>query len=303
MNIETRDPASLEIHPVLRAIPAPHKDSDEVKAAADAIRVSGMHVLPIVVDDSTPPRIITDDSRLRWMAARRMGMREVPVTIQPAAMAPVIAYTALIHRGHYTKSALAYLAYPMLASLFEVARAVRIENIKKSPISSIVSSGDDRGKTVEELAENLGMKRNLLFEAKRVHTEFAKDRNLYEFKIDGGGQDGAVVEQTLKDHFEPLILRQQVDSEQIQNRPIGLGGVLKAIGSVRAYDKAGGVRPPTDQLDLFESGLKRFRYWNDLTDEHKKLARQKLSEMVNEASTDLLDELLTLIKARRKSVA
>lgn len=296
---ELRDPADLRPHSILHHIPAPAKDAPEVRACADTIGEQDGHVLPLVIDEAG--HLLTDDSRLRWMAARRMALTEVPVVIQPGALATVVALNAVIHRAHFTKSALAYLAVPMLKASFEAARHVRLECLKKGQKPVVHSV--DYGKTWEDLAEKLGISRALLAAAVQVHSEFEKDKKKYTFTIDGGDQDGATVQQTLREHFEPKILRQQQGDEHEGNRPIGLGGVMKAIGSIRSTK---GV-PKTNgtQLDLFigtfATGAKRLRYWNDLEPREKSAALESVLRWVEEMPEDLKEEVVSALMKKGKS--
>ena len=299
MNLTTRDPADLRPHPVLVHIPAPAKDAPEVNACADALREQDGHLLPLVIDEHN--NLLTDDSRLRWLAARRMQLTSVQIVVQPAALAPVIALNALVHRAHLTKSALAYLAVPLLKPAFEAARAVRVENLKNgrnSPIAHSVRYAQN----LDELAAAIGVCPRLLDAAKKVWAEFEKDRKQYQFEVEGGAEDGQPVLQTLREHFEPKLLRQQVDSEHADNRPIGLGGVLKAIPSIRKYEKLGGVKPASDQLDLFVGGLtNRFRYWSDLGPAQKVHAREAMRDWLAAMPDDAREELIAVAKELRKS--
>lgn len=296
---DLRDPADLRPHSILHHIPAPAKDSAEVRACADTIAEQDGHVLPLVIDETG--HLLTDDSRLRWMAAKRMGLTEVPVVIQPAALAPVIALNAVIHRAHFTKSAIAYLAVPLLKPAFEAARSARLESLKKGQ-NPVVRSAD-YGKTWEELAEKIGVSRMILGAALQVHAEFEKDKKKYPFTIDGGDQDGATVHQTLREHFEPKILRHQQGDEHEGTRPIGLGGVMKAIGSIRSTK---GV-PKTNgtQLDLFigtfATGAKRLHYWNDLEPREKSAALESVLRWVEEMPEDLKEEVVSALMKKGNS--
>jgi len=293
------DPADLQPHPILATIPAPAKDSEEVCACADAIREQDGLLLPIIIDERN--QILTDDSRLRWMAARRMQLTEVPVIVQPGARAAEIALGALIHRAHLTKAAIAYLAFPLLKPALDSARAARAETIKKGQQTSIVHSVHYRG-TAEDLAESIGICRRLFFLAKEVRAEFDKDKKKYNFTVEGGDQDGEEVQQTLKEHFEPKLLRQQVDSEHASQRPIGLGGVMKAIGSIRATK--GAMKLTNPQLELFTGGFdlvaKRFAYWNDFDAPDKAKAVAKLEEFVEDMPDDLREELVRALQLKTK---
>lgn len=296
---EHRDPADLRPHSILHHIPAPAKDAPEVRACADTIAEQDGHVLPLVIDETG--HLLTDDSRLRWMAAKRMGLTEVPVVIQPAALAPAIALNAVIHRAHFTKSAIAFLAVPMLKPAFEAARTHRLECLKKG--QKPVVHGVHHGTSQEDYAERLGVCRRLLFSAQQVHAEFEKDKKKYTFTIDGGDQDGATVQQTLREHFEPKILRHQQGDEHEGNRPIGLGGVMKAIGSIRSTK--GAPKTTNSQLELFTGGLdalsKRLTYWNELDDDQKAKAEPKLDAFFDAMDDSLLELSYEKIKRRMKA--
>jgi ParB-like chromosome segregation protein Spo0J len=293
-----RDPADLRPHPILHHIPAPAKDAPEVFACADAIREQD-YLQPLIITEAG--EILTDDSRLRWMAARRMGLELVPVIVQPAELAPVIALNALVHRAHYTKSAIAYLAVPLLKPAFDAAKAARLENLRKGHNSPKVHSVHYR-ETAEDFAEANGICRRLLFNAKAVRAEFERDRKVYTFEVDGGPEDGAKIEQTLKEHFEPKILRQQVDSEHQAQRPIGLGGVMKAIGSIRQTKGAPKITDP--QLELFTGGFsalrKRFVYWQNFSAEERRAADPAIEQFLEAMPDDLLERFESKLRARRK---
>lgn len=298
-----RDLAELRPHAILRHIPEPAKDAPEVCACADAIAEQDGHVLPLIIDEAG--HLLTDDSRLRWMAAQRAGVKEAPVVVQPGELAPVIALNALLHRPHFTKSALAYLAVPLLKPALDAARAHRHECLKKGqkPVAHAVGYGEGRAQTLDQLAKTIGISPALLDSAKQVHAEFEKDKRTYEFTIEGGARDGETIEQTLREHFEPKILRHQQGDEHEGTRPIGLGGVMKAIGSIRSTK--GAPRKTDTQLDLFTGGLdalgKRLSYWNDLDSAQKKAAEPALDKFFDAMDDELLELALEKIKARLKA--
>ena len=294
------DPTELRPHSILAHIPAPAKDDPQVLACADSIRESSGHLLPLVVDEQN--HILTDDSRLRWMAARRMGLSVVPVVIQPGALAPVIALSALIHRSHYTKSAIAYIAIPTLKPAFDAATAQHLDCLKRGEKPVVHGVDYGRASTWEEMAEKLGISRALLGAAKQVRGEFEKDKRQYDFEIEGGADDGKVVKQTLREHFEPKILRQQVDSEHAAARPIGLGGVMKAIGSIRSTK--GAPKRTDPQLELFTGGFealsKRFTYWTEFDEGDKAKADPVLDQFLDAMPPDLMERIQAKIKGRLK---
>lgn len=292
--METRDPADLRPSPVLKHLPAPAKDSPEVCAMADTIAEHDGVMLPIPIDASN--HILTDDGRLRWMGAKRMALTEVPVVVLAPVGAAVAAMSGLVHRAHYTKSALAYLAVSLMPEAFAQDKARRLECLKNG--QKPVVHGVDYGKTWEELAQKFGISRALLGAAKQVHSEFERDTRKYKFTVEGGPDDGATVEQTLRDHFEPKILRQQVDSEHAEARPLGLGGVMKALGSIRTTK---GEKKRTDtQLALFTEGLgtleKRFRYWGEFADEDRAAAAERVKAWIRSMPEDLRETVREAIE-------
>lgn len=295
---DLRDPADLRPHSILHHIPAPAKDAPEVIACAETIHDQDGHVLPVIIDGAG--HLLTDDSRLRWMAVRRLGLMTIPVTVQPTELAPVIALNAIVHRAHFTKSALAYLAVPLLKPAFEAARSARLECLKKG--QNPVAHGVRYGQTMDELAATIGICPRLLDSAKQVHAEFEKDKKKYSFTIEGGSEDGAIVHQTLREHFEPKILRHQQGDEHEGTRPIGLGGVMKAIGSIRSTKGAAKVN--ASQLELFTGGLdalgKRLSYWNELDADQKRKAEPKLDAFFDAMDNDLLELSYEKIKKRLK---
>lgn len=298
---DLRDPADLRPHSILHHIPSPAKDAPEVCACADTIRELDGHLLPLVIDETG--HLLTDDSRLRWMAARRLGLATVPVVVQSAELAPVIALNALVHRAHYTKGAIAFLAVDMLKSAFDAGRSIRLRNLRNLKESSNVVSDDIRAATVEALAEKLGIHRDLLSKAREVHKKFAADRKKYPFTIEGGERDGERALLTLEEYFLPRIFRQATGGEHESARPMGLGAVIAGIAGVQ--NTKGTVKHTATQLDLFKGGLdalsKRLTYWNELDADQKREAEPKLDAFFDAMDDSLLELSYEKIKRRMKA--
>lgn len=257
MKIELRDPAELTVHPVLRAVPELDKEDPRFIALVEDIRERGMDVA--IIGDGTG-RIV--DGRARWRAARRLQLREVPYVVRHDSQAAGIALGTLVARRHYTKSALAYLAWPLMEPAFEESRRRRVENLKKG--QQIPESGlRPLSGTAAALAEQFGIDRKVLFEAQKVHQEFARDEKRYAFETEDGVQ-----ELTLREYFEPRILRAPIGGEHESNRPLGLGAVIAGIASVR-LNSGGSKHEVRQQLELFTSTVgtlfKRFSYWQTLS--------------------------------------
>jgi hypothetical protein len=247
-----RDPMELRghIHPALKSIPELAEDSPEFLAIAAGVGQVGV-IQPLLIDDQG--RILDDHSRTALRCALRWQIKSVPVQVTAEENIDLIIIHSLAHRRHLSKSAIAYLAVPHLAPAFEIARQRRLKQIKDN---SVVSSGDFF-KTVEEMGEVLGLGRNLLFEAQRVHTAFA-DKKIYTFNVCGGKRDGEIVECTLKAWFEPKLLQPFIGGEHESNRPLGLGGILAGIASIKEGNRGKFDPKQANQLELFNRGFDQF---------------------------------------------
>lgn len=283
------DPHDLSPHPLLKHIPPPERDAPEVCACADTIRERDGLTLPLVVDETN--RILTDESRLRWMAACRMQLPQVEVIVRPSQLAAVIILECLQHRPHFTKSAKAYVAIPLLKPAFEAARAWRVENLKKGPVSPSVYSVD-YGATWQDFSTRLGFSRALLGFAKEVHDAFEADRKPYPFTIEGGPEDGQVQMMTLRDYFEPRIFREMTGGEHEQHRPMGLGAVLAGIAGIRSTKDKKKHHP--EQLDLFRDGLRTFILRGIKIGDDLAAAREIIGKTLAAVGHDDLDPLIAL---------
>ncbi len=296
--METRETSALEPHPVLKDIPALAKDHPDVKAAARTLRRTGLQ-RPLQIDEQN--RLLDEDSRMHWLAAKAANLREVPVVVLAGALAPFIALTSLVHRRHFSKSAIAYMAVPMLEPAFKAAqqwqaKCLQIPNVSRSPLSGLPD--EDGPTSVAEFAEELGICRSLLFAAKDLRAEFERDQKRYEFEND----EGQSVEMTLKQRFEPRILAQLAGDEHEHKRPMGLGGVKKAIGSVRSTK--GELRGDRGQLTLFteffDKGVHRFRYFDDLDATQQEAAVTSINRWVEAMPDTVFSKLEAAMRARKK---
>jgi len=310
-SFELRDPAELagHYHPDLKSIPELAEDSPEFLAIARGVQRCGI-MQPLLVDEKG--RILDDHSRTLLRCARRWQMKEVPVQVRESADVHLLIIHSLAHRRQLTKSAIAYLAYPHLAPAFEIARINHLEKLRKGQCFPVVPEGTTGAKTVEELAVELGIGRTLFFEARDVHKKF-EDTRKYPRVVQGGPQDGADVELTLREWYEPRILRPPIGGEHENNRPMGLGAVIAGIASDRADIKKGGPPKEDDrQLQLFSNGLdqlfvraarlspealrRQVRSWFDAKDEKDLFADEDLDQIEQLAET-----LKTEVKQRRRA--
>jgi hypothetical protein len=288
-NITFRDPADLagHFHPSLKHIPPLDPASPEFKAIQAGVGQCGI-VQPLIVDEHG--RILTDHSRTLLACARLWALERVPVQVRDAAEAPLLLIHDLAHRRQLTKSAIAYLAYPLLKPAWEGAREKMEKGqfgAKKADFTGVHSM---HSRNIEEFAIELGISRRLLFEAKEVHELFDKDNESYPFEREGGATDGAQETLTLREYFEPKIFRAPIGGEHEQNRPMGLNGVLSGIKFLFKKSKSHrGGRPEEEerQLKLFskilDDELNRWRYWAEFDESvqqmHWEKVRVKLKTM------------------------
>jgi hypothetical protein len=247
-----RDPMELRghYHPALKMLPELPEESTEFLAIASGVQKCGI-IQPLLINDQG--QVLDDHSRTLLRCAIRWQLKAVPVCVRYEDDVHMLIIHSLAHRRHLSKSAIAYLAVPHLEPAFEHARQRKLKQIKEN---SVVSS-DTTEATVEDMANALGIGRNLLFEAQRVHQVFA-DKKVYTFNVRGGAADGEIVECTLKAWFEPKLLQPFVGGEHESNRPLGLGGILAGIASVKEGNRGKFDPKAASQLDLFNRGFDQF---------------------------------------------
>ena len=287
VNVQYRDPQHLKtIHPGLKHMPELPEGSEEFLALAAGVKRVGF-TRPILIDQEE--RIIDDHSRNLARVARRWQFADVPVQVRSSEDAPMLRTHSLAHVRHLSKSAIAYLAVPDLQPALDAARLRQLENLRKSPDIAEGNSVAFEAKTVEDLAEELGVSRYLLRMAIQVRKAF-EDKKQYTFNVQGGAKDGSVMECTLKDWFEPRLVQAYVGGEHEQNRPMGLGGILAGITAVREGDKSK-FAPKPKQTDFFGDLFTRdVRKFNALTDSRRSAALAVIQKSAAELPPEECDK-------------
>jgi hypothetical protein len=280
-------PAELSIHPEKKLIPDDWGNQDpRYIALVEDIRERGIDQ-PLLVDGEN--RVLEGRRRLR--AAKQLQLAQVPVIVREAGDVYGIIVNGLVQRGHYTKSQLAYLTYPLMDKLFAESKGRRLKNLRKGQQTPESTLPVLSGKTVDEYSHQIGVSRVLFFQAQEVHRVFAKDTAKYDFQED----DGPIQHLTLKEHFQPRIL----DPE----KPCGLGACLAGIAGMKATKGKGKKNPA--QLELFTEGFdtltKRFTYWNKFDQEDKAKCKAVIVNAVAAMPQDLCEEFEAALKARKKA--
>ena len=262
-------------HRLLKLLPSLAKESPEFWALVDSLTRDGLHE-PLKI--TARHEFVDLDSRDRYLAARAAGLPNVPCQIVPDDAVATTFLQTLCHRRHFTKSALAYLAFPALQEALDECRERKLEMLKKGNVSPSCIKYTT-GKTVEDYAETLGISRETFYLAKKVHEIFARDPEYAAL-------------------MEPRILGVPIGGEHEEKRPVGLGAVI--AGHAGRKNSTDGIALK-GQLDLFTGGWdilrKRLVYWGDFTDDQKTTAVKSVVETISVMPGELREAILK--EARR----
>jgi hypothetical protein len=262
-------PSELRIHPLIKAMPRLAEDDPRYDAMRATWQESGL-LDPIWI---TPDHQIVNGRHRYWYACKAK-LPEVPVlVIEPHEISSLVL-AGISGKNHASKGQQAYLAAPYLEQAFAEARTRRL---------AILSA---KGKCVlppvpnaEQLGARLGIGRDLLFQARRLHDLFAKSPELREL-------------------WEPKILA-PVDA-------IGLGGALSGIaggasvaGKPKAESRNGSIYNWTDAWRSVSTAAKRG--WKNWSQPQKERALEVVVQATQSLPDPLLGELETAIKAELKA--
>jgi hypothetical protein len=171
MQITQLDPQQIEVSETLKAIPlAPAEVADPIIADVEARGID----VPLILNKDHELL----DGRIRLRGALAGGFPTVPCIVREDgdAMAATIILSSLCQRKHYTKSALAYIAFPLLEDAVREARDRRVENLRqgdKIP-ERVLSTQSGKPRSIEDICESVGISRKLLYLARNVHGLFKK---------------------------------------------------------------------------------------------------------------------------------
>lgn len=267
--IELKDPADLRVHPLKKQLPRAlswQKGGDDFNVILEDIRERGI-IAPLLVNSMG--EIL--DGEVRWIVAKVLHL-EVPTLELVCPEAASVILGSLLQRQHLTKSALAYLAYPLMAKAHQEANSRHLERLRTGNKATI-AHGVRNGRTVADLAAEMGICRRVFEYASRLHASFTKNPDL-------------------RIAWEPKILAGE----------IALGAALAGIAGADAT--AGKAKTNRDQLLLFTDGLEtvgtRFAYWQKFDDVTKQAAREKVREFVAEMPDEILAEFEAAIRIAKR---
>lgn len=288
--IEFRDPAELTVHPVAKKLPSWSKSDERFFSLVEDVRDRGIDQ-PLKID--AEGRIL--DGRECWRAAKQLQLAEVPVVVVPAEQCLAVILHSLVNRKHYTKGALAYVAYPLLSPVLEESRKRQVSNLKsgKTPENSRESIQSTLGRTVEEFASALGFGRDLFFQARNLHTLFdSSDVALagWEAEHPHGGEGKPT---DLRAEFEPRLLSGE----------IGLGAAIAGIAGQSSTKGRG--RPESEQLLLFEDAwdklqVRACRDWDSFDQGTKRQLAEKIKSTVLNLPEEIVETVAKAIRERSK---
>lgn len=160
------DPDNLADHPLLAHIPVWAKDSEEFKSLRESIRTDGQ-LYEILVDSEN--RVVDGRNRRNALAAL---MRDAVCRVVPETEVSTIIFRTLMQRRHMGKGARAFLAVPLVQPLIDAAKARRIACLKRgeAPVSDSIGNGP----TVEQIALDTGVSRDVFDQAIQLHELLAK---------------------------------------------------------------------------------------------------------------------------------
>ena len=262
------DPSFLTVHPLLQPVPRLALDSPAMLALIDSVETHGC-LRPVIIND----RGEIMDGRSLTLAAQKVGLKEIPCIVRHDEDAAAIILDTLCGRRHLSCSARAYVAFPLLEAGADARQKARVRGLlagKNSRQATQLLSG----KTIEQMAAQLGFSREYFYKARQVYHLFAQ-------------------EPAYKEKMEPRLLTDDED------RQVSLQGILAGWTGLANEGKP---RRQADQIDLFENVFDKLRYhfkrtWGSMDENKRALIVPLLHDAVAEMPPDVRAEFADAIKA------
>ncbi len=247
---------SLSIAGLIKDQPRWPETDPRFRALVADIKEHGVRE-PIRVDEDG----VVWDGFDRLRASKAAGLRTIPVRRCTAEEGPDIAYGSLAHRKQLTKSQLVFSLVPYLIARMQALRARNA-----APDS------------VESLCAEIGVSRQLWYQAEAVHDAFVTRPDLR-----------ALFEPQIMDADAPISLGQAI---------AGIAGHLSTKGKEKKATAGG-------KLTLFIDGLretrKRFKYWAALSEEDRLKACKEIRNACESMPEGLLSEFKRTIAQTEKA--
>ena len=257
------NPKLLAIHPLAESLPMLDETDEKFLTMVADIGARGIDE-PLKVDNFGGKYRVMD-GRHRRAAAIAAELETVPCVVRSSGDAIQIIVGSLFARRHFTKSAQAYLAFPLLDTLLTENREKRVLNLKRG--NSLTNSRKPDvpaiGSNRVDIARGLGFSHDVLDQAKKTYDFFAKHP---EFKAE----------------FEPQILSGEMS----------LWNVNSAMGSRLQTKGVKLSKRPASKLIvtcLAKVGF-HFKRWETIQTKPEKVAiQQALGETLRAVPVELRD--------------
>jgi hypothetical protein len=257
----TRNPLKdlARSHTAAAALPVFDESDPRFEAVLADVRARGI-VQPLTIDSEN--RVVLGVNH--WRAARALHLDEVPCLVARDGDITSLIIADLMHRAHLTKSARAYLIYPLLKEAHEEARQRAIANLKKGKTPNVSPSGTGcrTAKNIQELAAQIGVSERFFREAAEVHRIFESD-------------------EVYKTLMEPRIIAEPIGGEHEAARPVGLGAVIAGHAGRRNKGKS---RLPANQIRLLRKSVAsligRFSDWSQFDKSARAAALEEIRQVI-----------------------
>ena len=234
---------------------------------------------------SCPPIYCTEDGKIvdgrhRYWWLSQVGATEADAVIVSEDEVYSTILSALAGRNHLTKGQRAFLAMPVLDGAWKEAQQRQVEIIQKGGAASATVAA-----TTEQLAEQLGVSRSLLMQARAIYEAFGWTKKAQ-------GVDG----KALRKEWEPKIL----DPEE----PKSLGEVASGIGG-QTSTKGKAKKPARNStLAKWASALRNLsqigKGWDKFKEDDRAIAEGTLVDQFVKLPTTALDALAKAVKGAKK---
>ena len=256
------DPKNLHEHELLKRLPPLTAEDPSVLAIAQGILDLGRIHEPLKITESGE----LVDGRRRRMAALRLKLETVPCLYVPDTEVPLLIVTQLTARSHFTKSQIAYLAYPLLADAHEEAKRRNLERLSYGGLKGVVADSLGYGPTNATFASQLGISKDLFEQAARVHKIF-EENPLY------------------KEQMDPRI--------RDEDDPVGLGAVIAGWKGQQATK--GSKRPDTNVWSRLRDGFASLKKWAPAWSKLEAPDQMKMATVIRDTVDKMPEELRALI--------
>lgn len=262
------DPENLADHPLLAHIPVWAKDSEEFKSLRESIRTDGQ-LYEILVDSEN--RVVDGRNRRNALAAL---MRDATCRVVPEAEVSTIIFRTLMQRRHMGKGARAFLAVPLVQPLIAAAKARNLAMLRSG---GSVSDSIGNGPTIEQIALDTGVSRDVFDQAIQLHELLAK--------------------------AEPEV-RADITARVIEGE-LGLGYACTALANTRdAASRSAKLGKRQEHDRLFTKELPKLSlHWEAATPNQREVIVENLRSEVSKWPLELLEEAEAALKAALKRAA